>query len=166
MWKWYIIQRYQYMEYTYLCCRCFTGVFLSCFDGLFCYGGSFLGRNFYNWKRTKLLQDKEVRRIKRRSGSKNLSFHTFIDFRFYVNIFYANMKVPFETVQVVLSRNHSVSLYLRFLSKDFYKVPTDEPVWKWKAKSRTKFSTWKSREFRRIHIKISLVLLLRFNVLR
>lgn len=86
-------------------------------------------------KKIKLLQNKEVRKIKRRSESKNLPFHTFIDFKFYMNIFYANMKVPFETVQVVLSRNHQVSFFMRFLLKNFYKVPTDEPVWKWRAKT-------------------------------
>lgn len=131
---------------------------------LFVVGAVFLGGTLTAEKTIKLLQNEEVRRTKRMSESKNLSFHTFIDLRFYINVFYANMMVSFETVQVVLSRNHPVSFFLRLLSKNFYKVPTDEPVWKWRAKSHPKFRTWQSREFRRIHIESRSISLLKFNV--
>ena len=45
---------------------------------------------------------------------------TFIYFGFDVNIFDPYMKVSFETVQCMFSRNHLVGFWLRLLSKDLY----------------------------------------------
>lgn len=140
-----VIHKTKISIYIIYLCYCFSiGIFFSCFNGFFGRGSSFLGRIFYSWKITKLLQDKKKWRIKRKNELKNLPFHTFIYFRLYVNVFYANMKVPFEIVQVVLSRNHPIRLFLGFLSKDFYKVPTDKPVGKWRLKAtpNSTFGSW------------------------
>lgn len=116
-----------YKIYTFVAIALLTSSSLASMDFL-AIGEAFLGGFFTAQKEPNLLQDKEMIRIKRRSESKNLLFHTFIDIRLYVNVFNANMKVPFETVQVVLSRNHPISLFLIFLSKDFYNIPTEQPI--------------------------------------
>lgn len=71
-----------------------------------------------------------------------LLFHTFICWREYVNMLYVNMKMNFETVQSVLSRNPPLGKFLRVLSKNFHKIPTDESVGKRRARSHAEISSW------------------------
>lgn len=137
----------------YLYCCCCLGCFFFPFDCIF-YCSGFLCKTFLcwslfdNWKgKNKLEKLSKIRKrieelLEEQVKSKSLSFHTFIYWRFYVNVFYANMKVSFETVQSMLSWNDSLRQLLRVLSKNFHKIPTNEPIWKQRAEGHTEINRW------------------------
>src|SRR3954462_4522286 len=66
---------------------------------------------------------------KRKVSRKIILIQTFRYWSQDTNMFKIYMKMSLESIQGMLSRNHSFSVFFTTLSKNFESIPTHKPVW-------------------------------------